>query len=793
MAMAQLPIIRRTEKLREITALLKSRKIVYLSAFFYSGKTVLMDQLCESWNGKVLRFHSQHDDWDAFRRLAVQEEHALIAIDSIDNPSYAMATEIAEMLAGLSPHQYALLSGRGQLPSALYNLCSTGMIAVLGKDFVMFNDEEIIQLFLEYGIELTPSDVRMILDLLWGWPFCLHILAQKILKSGTSPLPALIQHTRAEIKRILVSDVILTFPEPERQLLYNLSPFECFTEDMARIVTGRNDAPKMMESISRKSYMLLRAGEGKYTFIPIVRQALFSEMRNLYTQEYINEQYKRAALYHELKNQVPEALSYYRQLGDKDKIRDLLIRDAFNRPADGYYVDLRDGYAALDMDTILAYPELIKGKCEIECLQGHAEESERWYQMLLQFIRQTPHRDARRKTAEEAKAYLDLCLSHRGSRSTLKKLLAVAKAPDLLQSSAWSRGFSVSGNSVSLMNGGLDFCRWVRHGWRIYHLFKLPIELALGRGGNGVTDIAIAERELEARLDGDYSLAMIKIREGLQRSTDNPDIHYAALGIQSRILAAQGNLSEAIRMMDHAIASLSDQHPKRLRKNLEAFRIVLSLLRGETAAAVNWLEAEAPDETAEFIIMDRYQYMLKLRVYLILSQNAKVPFLTALLRQYYESYDRPYMLIQLNLLEAIYQYRCRKDAWRARMQEALDLARHYGLARVIANEGIALIDLFNEMTLPQDPWMQGVLALTRRQAAFYPNFMKQAANKPVFTDREYQVYSLMISGYKNAKIASILNISERTVKYFCGLIYQKLGVSTRAEALNKAAELGHMK
>jgi ATP/maltotriose-dependent transcriptional regulator MalT len=60
----------------------------------------------------------------------------------------------------------------------------------------------------------------------------------------------------------------------------------------------------------------------------------------------------------------------------------------------------------------------------------------------------------------------------------------------------------------------------------------------------------------------------------------------------------------------------------------------------------------------------------------------------------------------------------------------------------------------------------------------------------LFTDRDYQVYSLMIAGCKNAKIASILNISERTVKYFCGLIYQKLGVSTRAEALNKAAELG---
>ena len=127
------------------------------------------------------------------------------------------------------------------------------------------------------------------------------------------------------------------------------------------------------------------------------------------------------------------------------------------------------------------------------------------------------------------------------------------------------------------------------------------------------------------------------------------------------------------------------------------------------------------------------------------------------------------------------------------MQEALDLARRYGLVRVIADEGIAIIDMLNAMKLPRDPWMQGVLTLTRRQAAFYPNFMKPAANKPVFTDREYQVYSLMIAGYRNAKIASILNISERTVKYFCGLIYKKLGVATRAEALNRAAELGDIK
>ena len=791
--MAQPPIIRRTEKLKKVIELLKDRRIVYISAFFYSGKTIFLDQLCAAWDGTVLRFNSKRDDWSAFRSRVSEEKKALIVIDSIDNPSDSVAAELTALLAGLNDRQYAILAGRAQMPAELHSLCSTGVIATLDKAFMMFDEEEILQLFLEYKIELLPSDVHMILDQLWGWAFGLHILAQQILKRGKVPFRSLIDETRADIKRILVSDVVLAFPEQERQLMYNLSPFESFSEDMARIVTGRNDAPRLMESIAGKSYMLLHGWEGKYSFIPIVRQALFSEMRSLYTQDYINGQYKRAALYYELQNQVPQAIAYYKQLGDVEKIRDLLIRDTYNRPADGDYVDLREGYALLNEKTILAYPELIKGKCEIECLQGHAEECDRWYEALEQFIRQTPVRDARHKTAEEAKAYLDLCLSHHGSASTLKRLLAVAKAPGLRQSQAWRNGFNVSGNSVSLLNGGLDFCRWVPHGWSLYRLFKKPIELALGRGGSGVADVAIAERELEARLDGDYSAATMKVREGLLRASDNPEIHCAAIGIQSRIAAAQGNVNEAVSMIDHVLVSLSDRHPRRLAQNLRVFRHGLLLLEGNVADARNWLETEAPDETGDFVIMDRYQYMLKLRLYIILAQRAKAPFLITLLRQYFESYDRPYMLIQLNLLEAVYYYRGGGEAWRDRMREALALAKRYGLVRVIADEGIAVIDMLNEMELPSGTWEDGVLALTRRQAAYYPNYMKQAANKPVFTDREYQVYSLMIAGYKNAKIASVLNISERTVKYFCGLIYKKLDVGTRAEALNRAAELGDIK
>ena len=46
--MANNYIIGRTERVRELKALLQQKRAVYLSAFFYAGKTVLLDQLAKA-------------------------------------------------------------------------------------------------------------------------------------------------------------------------------------------------------------------------------------------------------------------------------------------------------------------------------------------------------------------------------------------------------------------------------------------------------------------------------------------------------------------------------------------------------------------------------------------------------------------------------------------------------------------------------------------------------------------------------------------------------------------------
>ena len=542
--LAQSHIIGRTERVKALKRLLQENRILYLSSFFWSGKTVLLDQLARRLPGKALRFNVGDDDWAAFAASVEAAGDCVLLIDSLQRADHVTEEALAALLANLKEGQRAVLAGRAQLPVSLRALSIGGGLEVLGLDFVLFDEEEIRQLFLEYGIVLKGADVTWLKQMGQGWPLLMHIIARRSQQDPGRPVRDM-RDVVPELWDMLLRNVLVDFPEPERILLYSLSPFESFSEDMARMVTGRQDAPAMMSDIAQKSYMLMRERDGRYSFIPLVRGALFHEMRNRYTQSYIDGQYKRAALYYELNGRLTEAIEYYMALGETEKIRELLIRDSRLRPSNGEYVELKRAYDMLPAETIEGSPELMKGICMIESLSGRVAQSEYWYERLERYVHSTPARDAQRRTAQEALAYLDIALPHRGAGRMLRTLISTAKLGSFVHSQSWRIGFNVAGNSVSLLNGGKDFSRWVPHGRALYRLFKPPVERALGRGGSGMADIAIAECELESSLDGDYGAAMNGICRSMTGVSDDLEMRCAAIGIQSRIMMARGDLADA--------------------------------------------------------------------------------------------------------------------------------------------------------------------------------------------------------------------------------------------------------
>jgi DNA-binding CsgD family transcriptional regulator len=64
------------------------------------------------------------------------------------------------------------------------------------------------------------------------------------------------------------------------------------------------------------------------------------------------------------------------------------------------------------------------------------------------------------------------------------------------------------------------------------------------------------------------------------------------------------------------------------------------------------------------------------------------------------------------------------------------------------------------------------------------------ASAPVLTRREREVLALLADGFGNKQIAARLGISTNTVKTHLELLFEKLDVSTRTEAVTAAARMG---
>ena len=67
---------------------------------------------------------------------------------------------------------------------------------------------------------------------------------------------------------------------------------------------------------------------------------------------------------------------------------------------------------------------------------------------------------------------------------------------------------------------------------------------------------------------------------------------------------------------------------------------------------------------------------------------------------------------------------------------------------------------------------------------------RDATSAPVLTQREREILALLADGCGNKQIAARLGISTNTVKTHLELLFDKLDVSTRTEAVTAAARLG---
>ncbi|HET6211472.1 MAG TPA: response regulator transcription factor [Micromonosporaceae bacterium] len=101
--------------------------------------------------------------------------------------------------------------------------------------------------------------------------------------------------------------------------------------------------------------------------------------------------------------------------------------------------------------------------------------------------------------------------------------------------------------------------------------------------------------------------------------------------------------------------------------------------------------------------------------------------------------------------------------------------------------------------VPRSAPVEEVLAAIRHAAAAPASFIapdlaaalvRRRQQASALSPREVEVLRLLVDGLSAQRISSTLRVSESTVKTYLGRVYDKLGVRTRAEAMDAAGQLG---
>jgi pimeloyl-ACP methyl ester carboxylesterase/DNA-binding CsgD family transcriptional regulator len=142
----------------------------------------------------------------------------------------------------------------------------------------------------------------------------------------------------------------------------------------------------------------------------------------------------------------------------------------------------------------------------------------------------------------------------------------------------------------------------------------------------------------------------------------------------------------------------------------------------------------------------------------------------------------------LDLRPIAKQVACPVQVFHARQDARIPFEEGRTLATVIPNAIFTPLESRNHLMLPSEPAWQKFVTLLE---SFLPSTRSASAQAfEALTSREKEILGLVAQGLSNGPISLRLKISNKTVRNHVSRIFEKLGVSSRAQAVAMARDAG---
>ena len=757
---------------------------VYIYGMVGYGKTALVEQFLEK--KKYIYFDA------ATSPLACLETLHAQSILVVDNLQFLEDMFVKERLLELirQPDLWLIFISRSKCPGWLLSayLKYRNFCTITETDLAL-SEDEIRKYLKERRIgECGSDDIRFIESYCRGHGLAIRLLCDQALIEGRSGEDRnvfdanLFERSRLVFWDYVDREVYQKWDEELIDFIMKVSIVQEFTLELATEISGSARARYYLEeAVSIGNFVTIE--KDTYRLEESVVQSMERRRYLKMTQEQIYELYYNAGLYYRMHGQVMQALEMFQKCRHVGQISEILIENAKYNPSITYIYELRKYYLEMDETAVKGRVELIAGLCMIQSLRLDVEKSEYWYSVL-----QEKERMAEGKTKRLAKsylAYLDIALPHRGS-SNIADL--IKKSAALLMNREISLPeFSITSNAPTMMNGGKDFCEWSRRDKELANTLGKIIPLVLGKAGEGLVELALAESSFEKGLD-DYEVMRL-IAKGQMKAdaAGRLEQSYVGAGLMARLHLYNGHPEDARELLESFKERAIAEEKQKIVWNIENMLCQIAMYTEQKTEVDAWL-LQAPDENQEFYCMERYRYLTKVHIYLAMKRYDAANALLQKLLYYARIYGRTYVQMECELLDVLLQKELGLP-WEDHFQKLLSWAESYGFTRVISQEaGMAyrLLKVKN-WAFRDNSYKKRLFAETEKMAKQYPGYMSfQGKLEESIEDKALQILKLQALGRSNEVIAEELHISVSTVKYHCRENYRKLGVNGKAAAIAEA-------
>lgn len=760
-------------------------KTIYIYGVSGSGKTAFIKYQLRN---KKYSYLSGKDVTEEDFRIAVKDNEKRIVV--VDDLQY-LAQQYREKLLRLIEHEdlWVVLAGRSRLPRYLTPLYVRYEFMVIDEENLELSLSEIKKYFSLWKIPVSQEVLQTMYVQLYANGLAMRMAAIEMAK-GIPYNQEVFYRIQVQAMDYMEQEVYDTWDIAIQEFFMQVSVVDKFDEKLAEMITGRTDIPRVIEDAMELGNFLDKKGEF-YTLRKNMLLAMRRRLRRNYPENKISNFYYNAGLCYELKGQMKEALQMYESGNHQSCISELLIRNARENPASGYYYELKEYYLKLSEDYILDSVELMAGMSMLQAMLLNCEESERWYKEIAAYEKKAV--GSRKKVAGNILLYLDIALPQRSSENLID--IFTHTFPLICNRCISLPEFSVTSNLPSLMNGGKDFCEWSKKDKFLADTIGKPLAELLGKYGPGLVDTALAESYFEKGMDN-YEVSVYANRGRMAaEASGRIETEFVAIGILTRLHLIGGHMDAAKEVLDGFAQRVQGKKVSdMLLQNLLAMQIRLALYLADQESMRAWMN-DAPDEEVEFYALNRYQYLTKIRVYLMLGKNEKAINLCHRVLYYADMMKRVYVRIETNLLLAIAMYRMKDTRWEMTMEEVIRTASEYHFVRLITREGGAVYPLLKALKVEHGKknlsFFKQTLAETEQMMLAYPGYLKAYTEEKIkLSSQARRILGLQAEGKTAAQIADEIGISEHTVRYHSRMTYQKLGVSDKTAAVMEARHQG---